>query len=157
MRTGQDFNTAPRKASVTLGTHLAPIRAVTGSKGQCLGSCPSQLSCISEHWAEPRLLWQGLVYGQGFREEPTHQAVLSSRSVSHYCCLSISFTGRALPHIFVDYTQKNTVIQKHFSLLISILTTHHLYLSGGRRWKRWVCDKKKPYILRWFEQKTLRG
>lgn len=59
-----------------------------------------------------------------------------SRSMSYYCCLSINFTGQALPHGCVGYTQNNTVIQKHFRLPISILTMYHLYLSGGTGWKR---------------------
>lgn len=42
---------------------------------------------------QTRLPWQGVGYGQGFREGPS--AVLPD--LSHYCSPSTNFTGQALP------------------------------------------------------------
>lgn len=82
---------------------------------------------------QTRLPWQGVGYGQGFREGPRHKAVLSFQ-ICHTTALQVPISQDK--HFQVDYTQKNTVIQKHFRLLISILRVHHFYLLGGRGWKR---------------------
>lgn len=138
MRARQDVNMASKKSSATLGTSLTPRSdreqgtvsgvfpvavPVSSAVFQTTGQSPD---CPGRVWFVAR------VSGRG----PGTKKCCPSRSMSCYCCLSINFTGRALPCGFVDYTPKNTVIQKHFRLPISILTMYHLYLSGGTGGKR---------------------
>lgn len=92
--------------------------------------------------------------GSGLWPEFQGGAQALSRSMSHNCCLRINFTGQALPHCFVDYTQKNTAIQKHFRLLISILTMYHLSCQEAKDGKGMFVTKRNPEFFRWFEQKT---